>query len=310
VRTNLRFSRGNDQRQVIVVASAVRGEGRTTTVVRLATAMAVAKRRVLVIDCDLRGHSVATALGLAGSPGLTSVLTGDAHVAQVIQPCKHKRFDVLASGPTSDDLSELLASAEMEALLVELRRQYDMIVIDSPALLSATDAATVAPLADGVVLLCRYRKTTRSQLKLAFDRLQAVSATVLGTVLTMAPDASTLASAGYDGTALADESSASASAQALSSAPTPTPVPAQTPAPRPSVAPAPAGGNAVPPRPVPRPEPATSVETQALPVRGPAAPSGDKSPPSPKPGAKTTGQVPVPVTGSPPRPSPSPRQQW
>ena len=187
IRTNLRFVDVDHPRKVIVVTSSLPGEGKTTTSLNLAIALASAENRVLVIDADLRRPKVAALLGLEGGLGLTSVLSGRVGVAQAIQQWGGGFFDVLTSGPLPPNPSELLASQHMSSMLDELRKTYDVILIDSPPLLPVTDAAAVAPITDGALLICRYKKTTRAQATHATTALRAVGVPVLGTVFTMVP---------------------------------------------------------------------------------------------------------------------------
>lgn len=188
LRTNLQFVDVDRPRRVIAVTSALPGEGKTTTTVNLAIAMAAAGSRVLVIEADLRHPKVADLLGVERSVGLTSVLSGRVGLEQAVQPWAGGPFGVLASGPLPPNPSELLASRQMRGLLASVRARYDAVLIDTPPLLPVTDAAAVAPGTDGVILVCRFKKTTRSQLEAAVGALQAVSAPVLGTVFSMVPN--------------------------------------------------------------------------------------------------------------------------
>lgn len=171
--------------KMVVVASASSGEGRSTTVANLAIALAAAHARVLVIDADLRKPAQAALLGVDPAVGLSNVLTSEATAAEAIKHWPTGGFDVLPSGPVPPDPSELLASNQMVQLLVSVRRDYDMVLIDTPPLLPVTDASVVARIADGVVLVCRAGRTSRSQLAGAVRSAQSVSARLLGTVLTM-----------------------------------------------------------------------------------------------------------------------------
>jgi succinoglycan biosynthesis transport protein ExoP len=197
LRTNLQFVDVDKPRKVIVVTSSMPSEGKTTTIVNLAIALASAGSRVLVIEADLRRPKAADLLGLERTAGLTSVLSGRVRAEQVIQPWGGV-FDVLASGQLPPNPSELLASRHMEAMLGELREQYDVILIDTPPLLPVTDAAAVAPATDGAILVCRFKQTTRSQVVAAAEALDAVSAPLLGTVFTMVPSTGPRAYAQYN----------------------------------------------------------------------------------------------------------------
>ncbi len=114
LRTNLQFVDVDNPRKVLLITSSMPSEGKTTTLVNLAIAMASAGNRVLVIEADLRRPKVADLLGMERTVGLTSVLSGRVRTDQVIQPWGGGAFDVLASGPLPPNPSELLASKHME----------------------------------------------------------------------------------------------------------------------------------------------------------------------------------------------------
>ncbi len=198
LRTNLQYVDVDNPRKVIVVTSALPGEGKTTSVCNLAIAMAAAGSRVLVVEADLRGPKAAELLGLDGSAGLTDILAGRLRSQQVIQPWAGS-FDVLASGPLPPNPSELLASRQMGALLGELRDRYDIVLVDSPPLIPVTDAAAMAPATDGAILVCRFKKTTREQVGRGAAALAAVSVPLLGTVFTMVHRSVSGAYARYNG---------------------------------------------------------------------------------------------------------------
>lgn len=198
LRTNLQFVDVDNPRKVIVVTSSMPSEGKTTTLVNLAIAMASAGSRVLVIEGDLRRPKVADLLGLDRSVGLTSILSGRVAPEAAIQPWGSGAFDVMASGPLPPNPSELLASKHMEVMLSNLRDRYDVVLIDSPPLLPVTDAAAVAPATDGVILVCRFKETTRAQVQTAVEALRSVSAPLLGTVFTMVPSSGPRAYARYN----------------------------------------------------------------------------------------------------------------
>ena len=197
LRTSLRFVDVDRPRKVVLVTSSLPGEGKTTSLCNLAIAMAAAQSRVLVVEADLRRPTVAGLLGLEPAAGLTDVLTGRAQSHQVIQRWGGM-IDVMASGPLPPNPSELLASRQMTVMLAELRERFDVVLVDSPPLLPVTDAAAVAPATDGAVLVCRFDKTTREQVGRAVEALRAVSAPLLGTLLTMVPGSGPRAYAQYN----------------------------------------------------------------------------------------------------------------
>lgn len=117
--------------------------------------------------------------------GLSSVLAGRVGAHEAVQPVLGGLFDVLTSGPLPPNPSELLASQQMAAALDGLRERYDVVLVDTPPLLPVTDAAAVAPATDGMILVCRYGRTTRAQVSAAAQALRSVSGVLFGAVLSM-----------------------------------------------------------------------------------------------------------------------------
>ncbi len=187
LRTNLQFIDAARPVGVLVVTSSIANEGKSTTAINLAVSFSDSGRRVLLIEADLRRPRVAEYLGLEGAVGLTNVLVGQAAIDDVLQPWGRGGLTVLPSGTIPPNPSELMGSPLMAELIVQLRKSFDMIIIDTPPLLPVTDAAVASRLADGVVVVVRYGKTSRNQVSTALRSLAAVDARVLGTVLTMSP---------------------------------------------------------------------------------------------------------------------------
>ncbi len=190
LRTNLQFHDGAPEHhqgaKVIVVTSAVVGEGTSATACNLARALAEGSH-VLLIDANLRHPQVETYLDLEPGPGLTTVLTGRLMWPFARRWLHEVPLEVLPAGPVAPRLGELLTGRGMDHLLEDVRKTYDFVIIDTPALLPVSDAAAVAARADGVILVVRYRRTTEEQVAAAVAALEAVSARLIGTVLTMTP---------------------------------------------------------------------------------------------------------------------------
>ncbi|WP_418607348.1 tyrosine-protein kinase family protein [Georgenia sp. SUBG003] len=167
----------------IVVTSSVPGEGKSTTAINLAVALADSGARVVLVDADLRRPSIADYMGLEGRVGLTTVLIGRAEVADVVQPWRDTSLDVLPSGQIPPNPSELLGSRAMATLLGTLTQSYDMVLIDSPPLLPVTDAAVLSKLAGGALVVAGADRIHKAQLRESLDNLENVDARVLGIVL-------------------------------------------------------------------------------------------------------------------------------
>ncbi|MCL3862911.1 polysaccharide biosynthesis tyrosine autokinase [Actinotalea sp. K2] len=183
LRTNLQFLDIADRPHSIVVTSALPGEGKSTTSINLAITLADSGSRVILVDADLRRPSVAEYMSIEGEVGLTTVLIGRASVQDVVQPWGNGLLHVLPSGQIPPNPSELLGSRSMANLLADLTRQYDIVLLDTPPLLPVTDAAILAKLAGGALVVVGSGKLHRAQLGDAIGSLETVGARVLGIVL-------------------------------------------------------------------------------------------------------------------------------
>ena len=186
LRTNLQFVDVDAPDKAFVVSSAVPGEGKTSTVVNTAITLAMAGKRVLLVDADLRRPRGAPLLGLDGAAGLTSVLVGQVGWRDVVQS-HESGLDVMTSGAVPPNPAELLQSNAMSDLIIALRKDYEVILFDTPPLLPVTDAAILASKTDGAVLVIRQGKTSRERVRAACTRLTNVGAHPLGVVFNRVP---------------------------------------------------------------------------------------------------------------------------
>ncbi|WP_248240070.1 polysaccharide biosynthesis tyrosine autokinase [Microbacterium kunmingense] len=186
LRTNLQFL-DMDGRASFVVTSSVPNEGKSTTTINLAIALADAGKRVALIDTDLRKPKVAEYLGIEGGAGLTDVLINRARVGDVMLPWGQRSLYVLPAGKVPPNPSELLGSAQMHTLLEVLERDFDVVLCDAPPLLPVTDAAILAKATSGAIVIVASGQTNRHQLDGAMEALQTVGAKVAGLVMTMVP---------------------------------------------------------------------------------------------------------------------------
>ncbi|TWP52416.1 polysaccharide biosynthesis tyrosine autokinase [Lentzea tibetensis] len=187
IRTNLRFVDVDRPARTVVVTSSVPGEGKSTVVCDLAITLAEAGRTVVVVDADFHRPSIGEYTGLPSSVGLTSVLIGRVGLDQVLRPWGRAGVAVLTSGPIPPNPSELVASRHIADVLDLLAARFDVVLVDTPPLLPITDGAVLASRCDGAVLLVRHGSTTGKQASSSAGALEAVSARLLGTVLTMTP---------------------------------------------------------------------------------------------------------------------------
>jgi len=199
LRTNLQFTDIGDRPRSIVVTSSIPGEGKSTTSLNLAVALADAGSRVVLVDADLRRPSVATSLGLEGQVGLTTVLIGRARFEDVVQQWDNSSLDVLPSGRIPPNPSELLGSKAMERLLEQLTGRYDVVLMDTPPLLPVTDAAVLGNLAGGALVIAGAERVHRPQLRESLEALTTAGVHIHGIVLNRMARQETGAYAYYSG---------------------------------------------------------------------------------------------------------------
>lgn len=183
LRTNLQFLEATHQAQVLMVTSPMPGEGKTSTVLGLAAALAAQGVKTIIVDADLRQPRIAENLNLQSSVGLSNILAGRIDVHHAVQRSASSNVDVITSGTAPPNPAELLGSPGMPEILRQLRTSYEMILIDSPPVLPVTDAVLLAPSVDGLVLVCRADTTSRAQATRSAEALKMVNAPLIGTVL-------------------------------------------------------------------------------------------------------------------------------
>ena len=191
--TSLLFaSRWFEPCPVLVVTSPSPEEGKTTVTCNLAISLAQVQRRVLLVDGDLHRPRLHNVFGVDDSLGLSSLLRDareidrspvDAVAHPAVRATGVPGLYVLPSGPASEQASNLLHGPRVSQLLSALRRQFDVILIDTPPIMPIADARIIGRHADGVILVLRAGSTKREAARAAEDRLTADGSRVLGTVL-------------------------------------------------------------------------------------------------------------------------------
>ncbi|MBB5164306.1 polysaccharide biosynthesis tyrosine autokinase [Mycobacterium sp. AZCC_0083] len=187
LRTNLQFLAVDNPPRVIIVTSSMPHEGKTTTAINIALALAEAEHNVVLVDGDMRRPMLDKHLGLIGVVGFSTVLSGTTSLSDVLQKSIFPRLTVLTSGTVPPNPSELLGSLAAQKVLSELRANFDYVIVDSSPLLAVTDAAILAASSDGALMIARFGQTKRDHLAHAVGTLEDVGAPLLGAVFTMTP---------------------------------------------------------------------------------------------------------------------------
>ncbi|MBQ8235873.1 MAG: CpsD/CapB family tyrosine-protein kinase [Clostridia bacterium] len=184
LRANLEFTIPEGEKcPVIGVTSSMRGEGKSTTAVNLSYVLAEKGNKVLLIDGDLRIPSVAKKMGIKGSPGLTDLLMGKGASIADFRTELLEEWYILPSGDIPPNPSELLGSSRMEAVLNDLRKMFDYIVIDLPPVNIVSDALSVSHLITGMIVVIREGYTEKKELEACFRHLKLSNVNVLGCVM-------------------------------------------------------------------------------------------------------------------------------
>lgn len=186
LRTNIQFSNIDGDLKTMCVTSSGPGEGKSTTISNLAETFAQAGNRVIVIDCDLRKPRLHKVFALSNTMGMTNLLAGQVEIEDVTR-VTGSDLTVITSGPIPPNPSELLGSQKMKTLLEDLKKKYDVILVDAPPVGVVTDAAILSTIVDGTILVVASGKTEIDGAKRAKQLLENVGARILGVTMTMIP---------------------------------------------------------------------------------------------------------------------------
>jgi succinoglycan biosynthesis transport protein ExoP len=184
LRTAILFSRESPSSKVLVITSALPQEGKTTTSVNLSVVLAQQGARVLLIEGDMRRGRICALLNVPSDTGLSAILDQSKSIQAAIKAVPGVgNLYVLPPGPLVHYPSELLGSPEMKVLLANLRNEFDHIIIDTPPVLTVTDAVIAAAMADATLLVTRAGLTSKADLRRVCDMLAQVDARLIGVVL-------------------------------------------------------------------------------------------------------------------------------
>jgi non-specific protein-tyrosine kinase len=202
LRSNLGFMDVDRKAKTLMVTSSMQGEGKSVLVANLAVTLALAGKKVIVVDADLRRPRQHRLFDLSNDAGASTVTTGDSEIERTLQPVdvlpqaggaaqtdfdawaagKHSvtRLWVLTSGPIPPNPGEIVASQRFAQILARLRAEADFVLVDSPAMLAVGDTAALATEVDGLIFLVDMEKARRQVLRAAADQLYRLPCAMMG----------------------------------------------------------------------------------------------------------------------------------
>jgi polysaccharide biosynthesis transport protein len=187
IRSALYFMNQNGARpKTLLITSSVPREGKSTVALYLAATMAVGGARVLLVDGDMRKAKLHRHFGLASSPGLAEILNGEIPPADAINGTSIHNLSFLAAGCASAEPGELVLRSHLNEFLSEVHGHFDYVILDSPPVLAADDAATLAPSVDGVLYIVRGTFTSARMVREGLDALRQRHARILGLIFNRA----------------------------------------------------------------------------------------------------------------------------
>ena len=169
--------------RTVMITSAVKGEGKTSLACHLATSLARAGRRTLLIDCDLRSPAAHRLFDLPPGPGLSEVLRGEVDAADVIQPTPAHGLHLIPAGRCDALAIQALAQDGIRALFDDLRARYDFIIVDSAPVLPVADSLLVSQVVDAVIFSILRDVSRVPMVHAAYERLTALGTRTLGAVV-------------------------------------------------------------------------------------------------------------------------------
>lgn len=169
--------------RVMMVTSALREEGKTTTSLNYAAALAQQGKRVLLVEADMRRPTLKTRLNLNSNQGLSSMLGGAPATGLPVSIPSVPKLSVIPAGPESSSAPEMLSSFSMAQMFLKWRTEYDYVVVDTPPVLAVSDALTLSDYCDATILVVRAGVTTKRTIARVRHELAQTRTGITGVVI-------------------------------------------------------------------------------------------------------------------------------
>jgi tyrosine-protein kinase Etk/Wzc len=187
VRASLEIEIANGKNNVLVIAGATPGTGKSFVAANLAVLSAQAGKRVLLIDADLRRGRLGSTFGQSNNGGLSDLLTGNIQPHEVIRQAGVPGLSILPTGNYPANPAGLLSTLRFQHILEHVRTQYDLVIVDTPAVLAVSDANMVSPHAGSTVLVVRPSVQSEAELEETVKQLDRTGARVIGVIFNAMP---------------------------------------------------------------------------------------------------------------------------
>ncbi|MGL6130376.1 MAG: CpsD/CapB family tyrosine-protein kinase [Fusobacteriaceae bacterium] len=182
LRTNIHFMDEKENR-VIIVTSTIPKEGKSSVASNYAMSEAIGGKRVLLVDSDIRRPRAHRSFGIDVEKGLSDVLLGNSEMKDVIMRDVEKNLDIVPANYFKGNVTEMFLSKKLSGYIDELRKLYDLIVIDTPPLTVATDALLLAEHGDGIIYVVGYDMVTKKELEHTRKLIDRSGAKIYGIVM-------------------------------------------------------------------------------------------------------------------------------
>lgn len=183
VRTNLEFAIVDKDLKSFLITSLAPNSGKSTISSNLAATFAAQKKRVLLVDTDMRKPTIHKIFRLRNNEGLSTLITSkEAKVMEYVTKTEYENVFVMTSGATPPNPAELISSKRMEQLIEEMEQLFDLVIFDTPPVLAVADSQILSGKVDGTLFVMRKGVDTKEQVQIAVERMSSVNANVLGVI--------------------------------------------------------------------------------------------------------------------------------
>lgn len=181
---NLEYANIDNKYKVIQFTSTLEGEGKTTTIANLAYLLGQRQKKVLVLDLDLRRSKVHRVFDVANVDGLNDFLLDKITMEQMINHSSKIGVDYIVTGEKTTSITNILTSDKLSKLILELKEQYDYILVDAPPVLAVSDSLLIAKNVDGIINVVAEGRAIKKDVKEAYATLKKLSTPIIGSILT------------------------------------------------------------------------------------------------------------------------------